>query len=62
MTGEIGPRYSWVVRDNDNQPWTLLNYRWTNRQHALEDADHWLRHYRQVKTVEVVGDAWEEIA
>lgn len=55
------PRYSWVVRNRDDEPWVLLNYRWTNREHALQDAGHWLHHYEQVKTVQVVGEEWQEI-
>lgn len=57
-----GPRYSWIVRDGDDEPWILLSYRWTDRTAAVEHAEHWLRcsrhSYAQVKTVEVVGDEW----
>lgn len=54
------PRYSWVVRNSDDEPWMLLTYRWTSRKDALETAEHWTHHYEQVKTVEVVEE-WREI-
>jgi hypothetical protein len=55
------PRYSWIVRDSDDDPWILLDYRWTNRKHALEDERHWLHHHEQVKTVEIIGERWTVI-
>lgn len=58
---EGSKRYSWVVRDGDEQPWTLLTYRWTSRKDALDTAEHWEHHYRQVKTVEVDGENWKVI-
>lgn len=54
-------RYSWVVRDGDHKQWMLLSYRWTDRERALETAEHWKRHFIQVKTVEVVDDKWTMI-
>lgn len=61
-TPDAEPRYSWIVRDNDEQPWTLLGYRWTSRRGALDTAGHWLHHHEQVKTVEVFGDEWRPIS
>lgn len=61
-TPDSEPRYSWIVRDGDDEPWILLGYRWTDRKAALETASHWLHHHQQVKTVEVFGDAWRPIS
>lgn len=61
-------RYSWVVRNGDDEHWLLLPYRWVSRADALDTAEHWARHYEQVKTVEVVdhealtAPVWKEIA
>lgn len=60
------PRYSWIVRDGDDEPWILLGYRWTDRKAALETAGHWRNcghhGYALVETVEVFGDAWRPIS
>lgn len=55
------PRYSWVVRNGDDEPWILLTYRWTSREDALECAEHWTHHWEQVQTVEVVNEQWQMI-
>ena len=55
------PRYSWIVRDNDDEPWVLLGYRWTSRKDAIDTVGHWRHHHAQVKTVEVIGDGWREL-
>ena len=57
---EAAKHYSWIVRNRDDEPWTLLTYRWTSLKDALETAGHWSRHYEQVKTVEVV-ERWTAI-
>ncbi len=46
-------RFTWAVRNSDDEEWMLLTYRWHSRQDALESSDHWLCHYKQVQTVEV---------
>lgn len=54
------PRYSWVVRNGDDEPCRLLPYRWTSLREATFDAEHWHHHYTQVKTVEVTDEGWRE--
>ena len=61
IAGDDAPRYSWVVRDSDDEPWILLGYRWTDRAAALDTEEHWLHHHAQARTVEVVGDGWREV-
>ena len=60
-TGGSEPRYSWIVRDSDEQPWTLLGYRWTSRRDAIDGEEHWFGHHEQVKTVEVIGEGWRDV-
>lgn len=55
------PRYSWVVRNSDDEPWVLLTYRWISRKDTLECTEHWFHHWNQVKAVEVLGEDWREI-
>ncbi len=55
------PRYSWVVRNSDDEPWALLTSRWTSMKDTLDTTEHWTHHWEQVKAVEVLDNGWQEI-